>query len=204
MTKTKKKIIATCITLTITVLSFFYSTLAYFTDSESSRYGTIATGQASVEVVDVTYPYGSNIAVPPGTAIRIMPGHEISKTLTTKNTGTLPLYVRVQLHSDITLAQHAQGAESQIDLSLVGYDINLVNWVEHDGYYYYRTPLLGGTEAVPLFTKVIFSEQMGNMYKDSTINFDARIEVVQANNNADNAIDAYGWSELPARGGDVG
>ena len=204
MTKTKVKIVAMCTALTITVLSFFYSTLAYFTDIESANHGMIATGQASVEIIDVTYPYGSNIAVPPGTAIRIMPGHEISKTLTARNTGSLPLYVRVQLHSDITLAQHARSAESQIDLSLVGYDINLVDWVEHDGYYYYRTPLIGGTEAVPLFTKVIFSEQMGNLYKDSTIVFRARIEVVQANNNAANVIDAYGWSELPERGGDAG
>ena len=120
MTKTKKKIIASCVTLAITVLSFFCGTLAYFTDSASAQYGTIATGKAAAEIIDVTYPYGSNVAVPPGTAIRIMPGYRISKTMTVKNTGTLPLYVRVQMHSDITLAQNAQGAESQIDPSLVG------------------------------------------------------------------------------------
>ena len=204
MTTTKKKIIATCITLTVTVLSFFYSTLAYFTDSAASRNDMIATGQAAVELIDVTYAYGSGTLVPPGTAIRIMPGQQVSKTLTAKNTGSIPLYVRVHLSPDITLANNARGREAEIDLSLVSYDINLTDWVEHDGYYYYRKPLVGGTEAVPLFTKVIFSEEMGNLYKDSTIYVKTRIEVVQANNNADNPIDAYGWSELPVKGGDAG
>ena len=202
MTTTKKKIIATCITLTVTVLSFFYSTLAYFTDSAASRNDKIVSGQAAVELIDVTYAYGSGTAVPPGTAVRIMPGQQVSKTLTAKNTGSIPLYVRVQLSPDITLANNARGRETEIDLSLVSYDINLTDWVEHEGYYYYRKPLVGGgTEAVPLFTKVIFSEEMGNLYKDSTIYVNVRIEVVQANNNAANPIDAYGWSELPAKGG---
>ncbi len=201
MTKTKAKIIATCATLALTVLSFFHGTLAYFTDAAQSNHNKIATGKAEVELVDVTYPYGSDTAVPPGTAIRIMPGHEISKTLTARNMGRIPLYVRVQVRSDITLANHSQGRESEIDLSLVSYNINLTHWVEHEGYYYYRTALLGDTEAVPLFTKVVFSEQMGNLYKDSTILVTTRIEVVQANSNADNAIDAYGWSEPTTKGG---
>lgn len=200
MTSTKKKIIATYVTLAITILSFCCGTLAYFTDSTSSH-GHIATGSASVEVVDITYPYGSSIAVPPGTAIRIMPGYEIEKTMSVRNTGSLPLYIRIKLNSDITLAENARGNEADIDLSLVGYDINLTDWVEHDGYYYYRTHLSGGKEAAPLFTKVIFSEEMGNIYKDSTITFDARVEVVQANNNADNPIYAYGWDEAPGQGG---
>ena len=201
MTKTKAKIIVTCITMALTVSSFFYSTLAYFTDMVSSSNGSIATGVASVDLIDVTYPYGSDTAVPPGTAIRIMPGHEISKTLSARNSGDLPLYVRVQVRSDSTLASNARGRENEIDLSLVSYDINLTDWVEHDGYYYYRTALAHDTEAVPLFTKVIFSTEMGNLYKDSTILVHTRIEVVQANSNAENPIEAYGWSVLPTKGG---
>lgn len=202
MTTTKKKIIITCITLSVTVLSFFYSTLAYFSDTDSSRNNMLAAGKADIAVVDVTYPYGSDIPVPPGTAIRIMPGYEISKTLTAKNTGNLPLYVRVRLHTNITLAENALGRENEIDLSLVSYDINLTDWVEHEGYYYYRTSLNNGQEAVPLFTKIIFSENMGNLYKDSTITVKADIEAVQAS-TASNAIDAYGWRQPALEGGDA-
>ena len=200
MTSTKKKIIITYITLAITILSFCYSTLAYFTDSTSTG-GNIASGSASVEVVDVTYPYGSSIAVPPGTAMRIMPGYEISKTLSARNTGSLPLYIRVKLMPEITLAEGSTGTEAQIDLSLVGYDFNLTDWVEHEGYYYYRTSLSGGKEAPALLTKVIFSEEMGNMYKDSTITIKTRVEVVQANNNSANPIYAYGWYDPAQTGG---
>ena len=203
MTSTKKKIIITYITLAITILSFCYSTLAYFTDSTSTG-GNIASGSASVEVVDVTYPFGSNTAVPPGTALKIMPGYEVGKTVTAKNTGNLPLYIHVQLCPDITLGENARGRESEIDLSLVGYDINLTDWVEHDGFYYYRVPLVSGEEAVPLVTKVIFSEEMGNLYKDSTILLKVRLEAVQANNNAENPVDAYGWGDqLVVEGGGV-
>ena len=203
MTKTKKKLIITCVTLIVTILSFFYSTLAYFTDSASSRYDGITAGSASVQIVDVTYPYGSNTPVAPGTAMRIMPGYEVSKTLTAKNTGSLPLYIRVQLHAEITLAENARGREAEIDLSLVSYDINDTDWVLHEGYYYYRTKLNGDAEANPLFTKVIFSEEMGNLYKDSTITITTRMEVVQANNNADHPWEAYGWTSLSTEGGDA-
>ena len=203
MTKTKKKILVMCIALTVTVLSFFCGTLAYFTDFATAHQSKIATGITSVEIIDVTEPDESGTAVPPGTPIRIMPGYQVGKTVSTKNTGNLPLYIRVQLSPEITLAENARGRETEIDLSLVSYDINLADWMEHEGYYYYRTSLAGGAEAVPLFTKVIFSEEMGNLYKDSTILLKVRVEVVQANSNADSAIDAYGWSEPAAEGGGV-
>ena len=201
MTTTKKKIIVTCALMIVTVMSFFYSTLAFFTDSASANFGGIATGKASVEIVDITYPFGSSTAVPPNMAVRIMPGYEISKTVTARNAGGLPLYVRVQIASVITLAEHAQGREEEIDLSLVSFNINEEFWMEHEGYYYYRTSLAQGTEAVPLCTKVIFSEEMGNLYKDSTIVVTTRMEIVQANNNGETPITAIGWREIPARGG---
>ena len=202
MTATKKKIIVMCSVMILTVISFVCSTLAYFSDSTTTRYNTIGSGTVSVQVVDVTYPYGSDMAVEPGEAIRIMPGYEISKTVTAQNTGDLPVYVRVSLRSDITLASNARGKEAEIDLSLVGYDINEEHWMLHtDGYYYYRSVLTKGDEAPPLMTKVKFSEQMGNLYKDSTIKFTVRIEIVQANNNGTSAIEAQNWSEPGSRGG---
>ena len=196
MTNTKKKILIMCSVMIVMTVSFVFSTLAYFTDTSSFNYSMIASGTAKVELVDVTYPYGSSIPVDPSAAIRILPGYEISKTVSARNTGSLPLYVRVKLDSDITLAESAQGREDEIDLSLVSFDINNEYWVYHEGYYYYRSALTGGTEATPLLTKVIFDKNMGNLYKDSTIKFTLRMETVQANNNGAGAINAYGWSEL--------
>lgn len=196
MTNTKKKIIITCAVMIVTVCTFAFSTLAFFSDSESSNYGTIASGKASVEIIDITYPFGSNVAVEPGAAIKVMPGYEISKTVTARNTGTLPLYVRVKLDMDIVLAENARGREAEIDLSLVSCNINEEQWeLLDDGYYYYRSALTVGSEATPLFTAVKFHEEMGNLYKDSTVNFKVRMEIVQANNNGASAKEAQGWSE---------
>ena len=202
MTNTKKKILIMCAVMIVISASFVFSTLAYFTDTSSFKYSLMASGTTKVELVDITYPYGSNIPVDPGAAIRILPGYEISKTVTARNTGTLPLYIRVKLESDIALADVARGREGEIDLSLVSYDINEEFWVYYEGYYYYRSALTGGTEATPLMTKVMFDKEMGNLYKDSTITFKLRMETVQANNNGAGAIDAIGWSELsPEEGG---
>lgn len=203
MTVIKKKIIITSIVMLVTVASFVFSTIAYFTDSDAMNYSTISVGKATAEIVDVTYPFGSNIPVDPDAAIRILPGYEISKTVTARNTGNLPLWIRIRLDSDISLAENARGREAEIDNSLVGYDINTADWVFHEGYYYYRVALVHGKEATPLFTKVIFSEEMGNLYKDSTITFDVRIEIVQANNNGASAIEAEGWSAPSEEGGNA-
>ncbi|MBO5355234.1 MAG: hypothetical protein J6B09_04115 [Clostridia bacterium] len=202
MTATKKKIVATCVVMILTVLTFVCSTLAYFTDNSNSRYNTIATGTTSVELLDVTYPYGSDVAVAPGTAIRIFPGYEIKKTVTARNTGDMPMYVRVKLTPEITLANNARGRETEIDTSLVSYNIDEANWTLHtDGYYYYNAALTEGQEAPPLMTKVKFSESMGNLYKDSTIKFTVFIQVVQSSNNGSSAIEAQNWSAPRSKGG---
>ena len=187
----------------ITVLSFAYSTFAFFTDSTDSRYNALAAGTASVELVDVTYQPGGNVTVTPGEAIRILPGYEVKKTVGAKNTGSVPLYIRVKINLDITLAGNAIGREAEIDTSLVGYNINEEKWFLHtDGYYYYRTALVHDKETEPLFTTVKFSEKMGNLYKDSTITFKLNMEAVQANNNGTSPIDANYWSTPIKVGGD--
>ena len=157
MTATKKKIIAMCIVMILTAFSFVFSTLAYFTDTSDNHKNIMATGKASVDLLDTTYQYGSDVEISPDTAIRIMPGYEIRKTVSAKNTGDISIYVRVKINVDITLAGKAIGRESEIDTSLVGYNIDEEHWFLHtDGYYYYNTALLSGDEAEPLFTRVKF------------------------------------------------
>lgn len=203
MLSTKAKIVAICITMAVTVVSFVCSTLAYFTDSATASGGMIAAGRAEVEIVDITYPYGSDVSVGADDPIDIMPGYEISKKLVVRNIGDLPLYIRVRIQSEITLADAARGREAEIDPSLVGYDINTEHWEYRDGYYYYRSVLGHGNESISPFTKVSFSERMGNLYKDSTIRFNLRVEVVQANNNGTNVFDAVGWSDASTYEGGI-
>lgn len=202
MTATKKKIVATCVVMILTVLTFVGSTLAYFTDNTDSRYNKIATGGAAVALLDTTYPFGSDVAITPGTPIKIFPGYEIKKTVTARNDGDIPMYVRIKLTPEITLASNARGREAEIDTSLLSYDIDEASWTLHtDGYYYYNTALSAGKEASPLMTKVKFSEAMGNLYKDSTIKFTVRIQVVQSIGNAASPIEAKNWAAPSLKGG---
>ena len=187
----------------LTVFSFVFSTLAYFTDTTEFKNNTMTTGSASVEIINLTYQHGSDTVVSPDAAIRIFPGYEVSKTVSARNTGDISLFIRVKIEVDITLAGAAVGRESEIDTSLVGYNIDEEHWMLHtDGYYYYRTTLRRGMEAEPLFTTVKFSEKMGNLYKDSTIKFKVRMEVVSTNGNGTDPINALGWSTPIVIGGD--
>lgn len=202
MTNTKKKVIAIAVIMCITSATFLCSTFAYFSDGLSSGGSIIYTGTTSAELIDNTVLEG-NVPVQPGTPIKIMPGYKISKTVTAKNTGTLPVYVRISLTPEVILAENARGRESEVDLSLISYDIDTANWVYENGYYYYKIPLTGGNQAPDLFTTVTFSEQMGNLYKDSRINFTVRIEIVQASGNGNSALTATGWAEPTSEGGSV-
>lgn len=194
VTNTKRKLITALVAVAAIVVSFVCGTVAYFTDTVTSRENVIiSTGSASVGLLDVTIPHGSVEPSLGGEAINILPGYTISKTVTAKNTGTYPLYVRVKLSYDITLDARYAHMQGSVDKSLVSLNINTENWVFRDGYYYYVRPLPHGETAPALMTAVSFSSEMGNMYKDSTINFDIAMQVVQSNNNGTNVFEAAGW-----------
>ena len=200
MTNTKKKMLAMAIIMCITATSFLFTTLAYFTDGESS-YGTmIYTGTASVEIIDKTVLDGGT-EVPAGEAIRIMPGYVVSKTVTAKNTGTLPVYVRISLTPEVILSEAEKGRESEIDLSLISCNIDTENWLYKDGYYHYCMPLTSGNQTPSLFTELTLSNKMDNLYSESTIKFKIRTEIVQASGNGVTVLEAQGWSTPTNEGG---
>ena len=200
MTNTKKKMIAMAIIMCITATSFLFSTLAYFTDSESSYGSMIYTGTASVEIIDKTILDGG-VEVPSGEAIAIMPGYVVSKTVAAENTGTLPVYVRISLTPEVILHESARGRENEINLELISCNIDEENWILKDGYYHYCLPLTSGNTTPSLFSEVHFSNQMDNLYRESTIKFNIRIEIVQASGNGETVLDAQGWSTPNNEGG---
>ncbi|MBE7068322.1 MAG: hypothetical protein E7381_03375 [Clostridiales bacterium] len=199
MSSTKFKLIAVIVTLVITLAFFLHSTFAYFTDAVVTPKSVIATGSTSVEIVQ-SEPVGGE-QMPDG-SLRIMPGQIVEKTVSIKNTGTLPLYVRVKVAPNIVLAEAYEAYANEIDYSLIGFDFDQTNWLYQDGYYHYRISLLSEKQAESLFTQIQFSRQMGNIYKDAKLFVTVRIEVVQANNNGDSVLTATGWA-VASEGGAV-
>ena len=201
MNATKRKVIIMGIIMCVTAATFLCSTFAYFSDSLTSGGSVIYTGTTSAVIIDNTVLNGEQI--PANTPIRIMPGQTVSKSVTAKNTGTLPVYVRIKLNSDITLSGNAVGRETEIDTSLISYDIDTEHWTYSNGYYYYNFPLTAGKQSPDLFTQVKFSEKMDNLYKDGNILFTVRVEIVQASGNGSNAMSAVGWIEPTSEGGNA-
>ena len=197
MKHTKKKIVATVCLFLLTVLSFTFSTIAYFTDQVSAQGSNISTGDLRVELIETT----STENLLSDGSMRIMPGYVVNKSVAIKNEGTLPVWVRIRVDSLITLSAAMQGRENEIDKTLIHLNINTDAWVERDGYYYHRTAVTSGNETAPLFTTVTFDTAMGNLYKDSTILLDLTVDSLQANTNGTSPITAVGWRDIAEGGG---
>ena len=193
MSNTKKKLITTVFAMIVIVASFVYGTMAYFTDSVTSTNSIIATGNAKATVLNVTFAEGSSAPLPAGAEIDVLPGAHYAKSVSAKNTGSYPIYVRGKIDCKITLSEQNAGREGDIDYSLVISEIDTENWIYKDGYYYYNKPIHNGETTTSLVDSVSFSTKMGNMYKSSKVYFDVRIEIVQANNNGTSVFDAEGW-----------
>lgn len=196
----KKKLIVVTVAMGIVATSFAASTYSYFTDSITSGANKITTGYAAVQLMDVTSSSPDVGDLDPFVPIRILPGYSVNKTVSAKNEGSYPLYLRVKIQPAVVLDERYAGRESEIDLSLITFDIDRENWIERDGYYYYKNALKKNETAPSLMTAVNFSEEMGNLYKDSTLTVNVRLEVVQANNNGANVFEAVGWT-APLEGG---
>lgn len=119
-----------------------------------------------------------------------MPGTEVSKIVQVKNIGGQAAWVRVSAEKAIHLAE---GVNGEVDISLISYDLNTAFWTEKNGFYYYNTILQPNEVTEALFTKIIFSATMSNMYQNSKAVIDVTAQATQVANNGTSALDAAGW-----------
>lgn len=125
-------------------------------------------------------------------AENVNPGDCIGKSVYFQNTGTKRMYVRVKVTPNF-------------DETIANMPIN-VGWVEHNGYYYYRFPVLPGWFTTPLMNKVCFDgEGMGNEYQGQEMTLQIEPEAVQVTNGASTHV----WGVHPwylgaaLRGGEI-
>lgn len=182
----KKKLCVIAL-LVICLATAAYGTSAYFTHEQTAT-NVITSGSIKVELQEWS-DTGSGL-VPFEDIDGVLPGMEISKIVQVKNTGGQAAWVRVSADKDIHLAE---GDDGEVDLSLLSYDLNTAFWTEKDGFYYYNTILQPNEVTEPLFTKVIFSATMSNMYQNSKAVIDVTAQATQVANNGTCAIDAAGW-----------
>ena len=194
----RNSVISTVAFAFITIVLFSAQTYAYFTSSVASENNEIVSGNLDIELIEMKNTgTGETAYVNP---VQIMPATSVSKIVKVKNTGNLPVYIRIKIEKSINKPESSLPANWE-ELFSCDFDLDDVStpdemegfWTYQDGYYYYNLPLEPGTATVPLFENVFFSAEMGNEFANSQIFFTVRCEATQSNGNADTAMEAVGW-----------
>lgn len=165
------------------------STIAYFTATDTAT-NVITTGNIKIELHEQRIGNNDDGSLEPfEDVVGVMPGESVSKIVTVENTGNNSAWVRISLEKVISLAD---GVAGEIDPSLVTFDIG-EDWVERDGWYYYTKALNAEETTSAFFNNVIFSENMGNMYQDSTVTVSLLVHATQTAHNGTSVWEAAGW-----------
>lgn len=183
----KKRIMVLAL-LVICISIAAYGTLAYFTYEDTAT-NIITAGNLKIELIN-TSAAADGTSVPAEDVYDVMPGTDVSRVVSVKNVGGHAAWVRVAVDRTILLAD---GVTGEVDPGLVELDINMADWSERDGYYYYNRPLYPGVTTEPIFTVITFSTSMGNMYQHSTAVVAVDAQATQVANNGGSVFDAAGW-----------
>ncbi len=189
---------APVISLLAIMAIFAAQTFAYFRDSSTAESMTITAGSLDISLIEVSRSGSFRMNTEP---IKMMPAGVYSYGgVGAKNSGTLPVYVRIKVEKTILQSEHeiSPGWESLIACNFGASNEALPEeqrdlWAYNEGYYYYKATLAPGEQTTALFDKVLFSPGMGNEFENSSIRFDVICQSVQASNNSPDPITAWGW-----------
>ena len=173
-----------------TIIIFTAQTYAYFVDSVNSAQNSIVTGTLGVELVEMQN--GDTSLISFTEPVRVMPATSVSNIVRVKNTGTLPIYVRIKIEKTINKPEN-EIPDGWEELILCNFNTAEGPWVYQDGYYYYKVSLDAGSTTAQLFDTISFSKDMGNQFENSEIGFKVICQATQAGGNSDSALTAIGW-----------
>lgn len=162
-------------------------TLAYFT-AEETAHNVITSGGVDIELIE---RIDEDTLWPKDGVTGIMPGEDVAKIVTVKNTGASAAWIRVKVDVGITKADGTAGDPALIEIV----DYNTRDWTQKDGWWYYNKSAAPGAETEVLFTKVRFNTAMDNPYQNCKVSVDVSAQAVQTANNGASAPEAAGWPE---------
>lgn len=183
-----KKKIFVCAILVICLSVAAYGTAAYMSYVDTAT-NVITAGNIKIALNEWSESE-SGEKTPFKDVFDVMPGEAVSKIVEVENVGGQNAWIRIKLDKSLFLAD---GVEGEIDLSLVSYDIDTENWTEKDGYYYYNHILAPGETTAPLFTQVLFSKNMSNLYQNSQALIKVTAQATQVSHNGQTVLEAAGW-----------
>lgn len=167
-------------------------TVAYFGENVTAGYSTIKAGNVDILLIETMQ--GADGITAYMDPVSIMPATSVSKMVSVKNAGDLPIYIRIKL--DMTIEDESNKPDDWKDLIRCTYgesDACNSDWIlKNDGYYYYKNALETG-ESAALFDTVHFSPAMGNQFTNQKFVLRVTSEATQANGNGTSAQTAAGW-----------
>ena len=177
----KKRILLLCLIMALLSMASA-GTYAYYTKTAVAT-NTITSGSVDL----IIHETGDNGKPYPTEPVVVLPGDMVRKVVTVENSGSQPLYLRVQLTPGVN--DSALSAEDCIHM-----DINDTDWIAQDGYYYYNRALNPGETTTALFTEVTFvGEKVTNAYLGKLFSLDVKAFGVQSVHNGETPLQAQGW-----------
>jgi predicted ribosomally synthesized peptide with SipW-like signal peptide len=181
----KKSLLVGMLVFSLAALLVVGGTMAWFTDNAKVT-NLFTAGTVEIEVNEHDF---ENIT-------DWNPGDTTDKDVSVKSNGSKQTYVRVML-----TPVWYDGENKADDVDAENVELILAegwedNWVESDGWYYYKDILNQGEETELLLDKVyLIGEDTGNEYQGLILRIEVEADAVQASNGA--FKDAWGLDELP-------
>lgn len=192
----KKKIFSLALVVCCTAVMAFGGTMAYFTADDVAT-NVITSGKIDIKLNEVTLKVDPETgeSIPFENVTGVMPNEQIDKIVSVENINLAePAYIRVWVEPEIKLSDENADKQGNVDYGLIIIDFNDKDWTYKEGYWYYNKVLNTSAETEPLFTKVEFSKDMGNMYQDAQVTVHVVAQAVQSKNNpGTSALTAQGW-----------
>lgn len=194
----KKKLTVLVTSLALVGMIGIGASLAYMTDNDTAT-NVITMGHVDIDLTEPNYPGDED-----GEITDVKPGDSIVKdpTITVKQ-GSADTFVRVSVNiTGLTDGQKNQLLEKNPNGTYKYFDINIANWKESDGYFYYVGTYAEGQDAgvlkagqsVKLFENVKIPSTWGNEMADKSFNIVVNAEAIQADNFDPAELNGvYGW-----------
>lgn len=187
-TALKRTIVSIIAFIVISVIIFSAQTVAYFSIDKSSDLNVIQSGNLQIELIEMKDENGTEVLYTD--PVSVMPATSVSKIVSVRNTGSLPIYVRISVE---TLINKEENSLPDHWRSLISCNFNTEYWTYSDGYFYYNFILEPQNVTSPLFDSVSFSPAMGNQFMNTEIKLTVTSQATQANYGATSPLNAAGW-----------
>ena len=189
----KKKLLYMA-TLIICISIITGGTFAYFTYDDTAH-NVITTNKVNIKVLNMIEQNGV-LVESDNAAIPIMPATTVDKVISAQSVET-PAWVRLKYDLEVYDSNGDKIAIPKAELdSIIIIEPNSTDWIEKDGWWYYKAVVAGGEKTTPLFEEIKFSGPgMGNEYQNGTVKLLLKGHAVQSANNGSSVMEADGWPQ---------